>query len=122
MYIESERNVFSVIDDTGTAVWYDPLEVWRRYLFRLRQSPNDVLQAAHSPDPVQAFEAKQLLIDAIRFAFQFKAFDRLTGHGATEDVILNALNRLHDFQAKKKVPIVNSPPGSPSTAMPMDDS
>lgn len=116
MYTDADKKVFPYFDGRGN-VFGDPLRIWRRLNHMLEGDPNKFLAAAKDPSPEAAFEAKERVLEATRYAFEMP-FDSKTGEGATEADCEAALNAFEAFLGKKKVSAATTPTSSPLTDSP----
>lgn len=100
----------------GNAARYaDPFRVRRRLNAMLggQSGADRVVKAWSSPEPRAALEAGELLMSAVREAFDLPAFDPKTGQGAGEEVLLQLWNEWQKWCGQKKTTAATSPTGTP---------
>ncbi len=110
-----QREVFPFFDGKED-VFGDPMRIHRLLFKLLDGDPNRVIEQSESEDILVAGPAEELLLEAIREAFEMAPYDRRTGQGATEAHCHAALEAFATFSDEKKTPQENSPTSPEPTA------
>ncbi len=118
-----QREVFPYFNGKED-VYGDPMRIHRLMFKLLDGDVNRVIEQSESEDINVSDPAEELLLEAVRGAFDMVPFDSKTGEGATEADCHAALEAFAAFSDEKKTPQENSPtspgptgppPSAPST-------
>ena len=113
MYTEEQRRVFGPFWDGSCNVYRDPIRVHRRLVHALGGEPNEWLSKFHTGD----YDAVEKVIQAAGWALEMIPFDYVTGDGATEAEVEDALRSYLGWLEGKDLPVAISPTSSRPTAL-----
>lgn len=121
MHNEQQKAIFQYWNGAAD-VYGDPLRIHNRMCRACEGDPNKLVDriigedGEFKPENPLSFEAQEMFVRAVRFAFELLPFDPQTGQGAKESDCLRAWNSYTDWLQKKSPSTEQSQTSPPLSA------